>query len=149
MRGKYQTPFLITLNQERVGSSLYLLGFKPHPDGQDLRKLWAAAKWSQWSCLYPPLAHRKFCRGCGLLSEPQPGPLTWIRRTIETVPEQSAFKTWGYFHTSTQLLRPEGLHISFFWLQFLSPFLSSFDEMIKGEYLGDSSERYLLLFINF
>lgn len=82
MMEKHQMLLLIRLNQERVSSSLYILGFMPHADWQDLRKLREATKWSQCSCLYPPLAHRKLDSSCGLCFRPQPGPLTWIGRPL-------------------------------------------------------------------
>lgn len=44
---------LINSKQGRTSYSFHPLGFMPHTDWKDLKKLWEAAKLFLWSCLFP------------------------------------------------------------------------------------------------
>ena len=133
---------LISLNQRRARSSFFFWNSCHSQISRVWGMLWEEATWSQWSCLVPTLAHRKLNRGCSLQSKLQSCPLTWMEGgSLKLSPEDSVLKEWRY---SAALPRISDLkvfsHLTSFWLQVLLPFLSSFHEMIKGEYLSDSLE---------
>lgn len=69
MVGKYQMTLLVSLNQKRMSSSLSTLGDKCYSQMSEIWKVWKAAKWVHWSCLFSTLVHWKLNRGCGLQSQ--------------------------------------------------------------------------------
>lgn len=141
MVGKNQMTLLASSNQEKISSSLSSLGDKCYSQITEIWKMWKAAKWFQWSCLFSTLVHWKLNRSCGLQSESPDWSPDLGRESPWIVPEESSKGE------VTCVPLPSTSRLKVFrcpatlWLWVLFPFLSSFYEMIKEEYGGDSSER--------
>lgn len=91
-----------------------------------------------------PISHTgawEMNRGCGLQAESQTGPLTWAGRANW----HCAWESSRGEVTCAPLPSTLGLKafrcLASLWLQVFFPFLSSFDETIKGEYLDDSTRQ--------
>ena len=138
---------LISSNQRRARSSFFFWNSCHSQINRIWEVLWEEAKCFQWSWLFP-LWYMWSSIGAvvsNLSSSLIPSP-GWGRVT-EIVPEESVLKEWRYSASQPRISDLKVFrYLASFWLQILLPFLSSFHEMIKGEYLSDSLERERHLF---